>query len=197
MSDYSNVTFMVCLPRSRSAWLCAFLNPIAVTMHDPLKHCASIADLGVEIDHQRLVSGVETPIFVADTAAVFFYDQITMRFPGAKYFFVFRSPTEVSASLAALGAVNEHILHVQAIQMAALDHINKEKSIRKFWIGYHRMDEYIPAIWQFVGGEDIAMPTREWIKKMTPRNIQIPIREQNRLTNIEKVTKLFHTRTML
>lgn len=50
MIRYDNVTFLVCLPRSRSAWLAAFLKPVAWTTHDPLKRCESIDELGLRID---------------------------------------------------------------------------------------------------------------------------------------------------
>ena len=65
--SYEHLTFMLSLPRSRSAWMAEFLRPLCVSsMHNPLQQCASIAELGQKIDKQP--SG---RVFVSDVAGLY------------------------------------------------------------------------------------------------------------------------------
>lgn len=97
---YNNVTFTISLPRSRTKWLTELLKPWATTEHEPMRHCKSIGEYGRIVDDMR--SQVDGPILLADTGAVFFFDQLYNRFPGAKFLIITRPVDEVIASLEAM-----------------------------------------------------------------------------------------------
>jgi hypothetical protein len=188
---YGNVTFLLCMPRSRSAWLCEFLRPVAHTLHDPLKTCANIDELGDRID-SLLRTDPMHPIFVGDTAAPFFYDQIIERFPCARYLFVLRSFEDTAQSLHLLG-LPDHGLHAaRKLLMDALDVIVRDTCYQKF-VGFDAINDELLNIWRFVGGL-IELP-EDYRQRAIATNIQIPFTVQNRNTDIGKVTKLFQTRS--
>ena len=196
---YGNTTFMLCMPRSRSAWMCEFLGGVAHTMHDPLKNCASIDELGEKID-EILILDHEQPIFIADTAALFFVDQIRARFPGARYMVVHRPRQDVHASLerfvggrmpaSAVGLLAEEDERMQrAVQMLSAQ--------REFMcvVEYDAINDYLRNIYRFVGGLGALLD--EYLTYIVGTNIQIPHEEQMRNANPAKFSKLFASRSKL
>jgi hypothetical protein len=188
---YDNVTFLMCLPRSRSAWLTQFLKPVAWTMHDPLKQCASIEELASKID-EVLFLNPGRPIFIADTAAVLFFGDVSRTFPDAKYLFVDRPLPEVAASLKdegvdlppEIGQRYESAFHRALLTSRARCDFRME-------VAFDQIDRRLLNIWRFVGGDPIM--SREYAERMCGTNIQIPFDQQRSLTDRRKVRRLFST----
>lgn len=189
---YGNLTFMLCLPRSRSKWMAEFLATGATTMHDPLKKCASIEELGERID-RRLFLDPDTAVFVADTAAVLFYEQLRARFPGARWLVVSRPVEEVRRSLEAQGVpaemLHEFVLAFTEV-IAQVAHTRSRDFVKL--VRYHEIDAELHNVWKFVG---VAKPLWPWyVEMMTARNIQVPFHQQQRETDHGKVARLFASR---
>lgn len=185
MTRYDNLTFMMCLPRSRSAWLAQFLKPVAWTMHDPLVNCASIDEFGSKLD--CILANYERPVFVADTMAVMFFDQLGARFPDAKYLFVKRDPRDVRSSLRQAGMSSpierqlSAMLHAEAVSDARCD------LAYKVW--FNDLNNRLLNIWRFVG--DGKLLNRDYALNMSTANIQVPPDEQAQRIDHNKVRRLF------
>jgi hypothetical protein len=187
MQRYDNLTFMMCLPRSRSAWLSTFLKPVAWTMHDPLKQCASVEELGSVID-DAYKRGADH-VFVADTAAVLFSGDLGWRFPNAKYLFVERDPKRVNDSLRRAGMnVQPHFYDVMchAYRHALL--VSKARSDLMLEVPFDDIDKRLLNIWRFVGSGNLL--NAEYAERMKATNVQIPFDEQLRNTDTAKVRRL-------
>jgi hypothetical protein len=93
---------VVALPRSRTAWLAAWLG----VEHEPLASLDSLDNL---------------PDGVVDTASALFFPAIYRRWPDARYLFVFRDIADV---LASMQSVNQpiHGLPAAAQRMESLYH---------------------------------------------------------------------------
>ena len=108
MRDYSRVTFMFCLPRSRSQWFAWLINKSSNTVawHDPLKRCGHPNTLVLMID-KFLDDNPDKRLFIADTAAVMFFRYFTMALSAPSmsssramnYFFVRRQFGDVLHSM--------------------------------------------------------------------------------------------------
>lgn len=191
LGRYDNVTFLICLPRSRSAWLAHFLKPVAWTMHDPLKQCSSVEELAGKID-RVLFLNPGRPIFVADTAAVLFFDDISRTFLDAKFLFVERPLNFVLDSLQRAGA--EVPAGVAVRYESAYNHARRVSQARRDFameVGFDEIDKRLLNIWRFVGGEPIM--NREYAERMRGHNIQVPFDEQNANTDHHKVRRLLST----
>lgn len=185
---YDNVTFLVCLPRSRSAWLTTFLKPCAWTMHDPLKQCESIDELGIKID-ELLSHNSDLHIFVADTSAALFFSDIGRRFPDAKYLFVRRSVQDVERSLRNQDQkVGSTIGYADRCFRNAV-RLSSARSDLAMMIDYEKIDDRLRNIWRFVGNGNLLSPT--YAEKMRATNIQIPFSQQHEETDMRKARKLF------
>lgn len=192
---YEHVTFMLCLPRSRSKWLTEYLNPISLTMHDPLKACASIEELRERVD-ARMKYLPSLPIFVADTAAIFFIDQVCEQFPGCRFLFVGRNPLDVHASVMKAGGNAEGLREAVDAYADALAYV-VDRPNRTLYVRFEDVDKEALAIWNYVGGVFARdrPPKPGYTEEMISRNIQLEPSVQRRLVNIGKVTRLFATRT--
>jgi len=191
MYRYDNLTFMICLPRSRSAWMSHFLKPIASTRHDPLKHCASIDELGDVIDRIYDADGRDAPVFIADTAAVLFFDELGARFPNARYLFVERDVARVAESLrkAGMGATpGFYELMARAYAHALI--VAKARNDFMLEVPFDQIDRRLLNIWRFVGANRLL--DLDYAERMKNKNIQIPFDEQIRNTNPAKVGKLLY-----
>lgn len=98
MRDYSHVTLMMSLPRSRSQWMAWLFREKAriTSWHDALKDCEHPRDLVAMIDAQP----TNAPLFIADTAALLFRDYLANALPGLKTLYISRHPTVVLQSIA-------------------------------------------------------------------------------------------------
>lgn len=197
---YDNVTFYIGLPRSRTAWLCAFLKRgNAFCSHDPLKTCESIEDLAKQyVDpFVQASSRSPSPFFIADTSAAFFFDEIYERFPNARYLVVRRALSGVIKSLRAstqieLDAVTSRMLKICKFDVdGAADFLIADRSAYKRIVDYNNLSDpqELRNIWRFVG--NTTPLSDEYAQEMLNTNITIPWEEQRRKTNVEKVRKLF------
>lgn len=187
MSSYEHATFMLSLPRSRSAWMAEFLRPfVAVSMHNPLQQCASIEELGQKVD-----AAPPGRVFISDVSAMFFFDQLLIRFPGARFLVVHRPAHEVENSMRRLGV--HPPLNVRSA----------EKQLVEIGLGLRGRDDamtgtffelnspqIVQAIAKFATGVDV--PYSHYLR-MKDRNVQVPVSEQIRRTDIAKQRLLFGT----
>lgn len=188
MGDFSHVTFMLCLPRSRSAWMCEFLRPVATTYHDPLKRCSSITDL------KQLIPYTD-PVFIADTAAVFFTQQIIREFPGAKFLFVFRTRHDVIVSLSnAARAFNLMALEEAEASLHKSLRAVKAEGRKMMGVRFCDINQNLQKIWGFVSCPDSPLFPVDHTARTVGRNIQVPFAEQNRQTDYNKMHALFASR---
>ena len=183
--SYEHLTFMLSLPRSRSAWMAEFLRPLCVSsMHNPLQQCASIAELGQKIDKQP--SG---RVFVSDVAGLFFFDQLLVRFPGAQYLVVHRAASEVERSMRKQGI--QPPLNVRKAERQLLDiaaHIRPHPwSMTGTFFELHS-PQILMAIAKFATGHAVEP---RYLHQMMNRNVQVPIQEQIARTDMTKQRELF------
>lgn len=185
---YDNVTFLICNPRSRSAWLAAFLKPVAWTMHDPLAQCESVSELGSKID-AILDAHPEQHIFVADTAAVLLFDEIGSRFPDARYLIVDRPPPEwLPSANKALGQFSPRIARAYQQQLTHALIVSEARRDLALYVPYMAVDRALLNIWRFVGNGTMLCP--QYAEKMAGTNIQRPLAEQIANTDRRKVATL-------
>lgn len=188
MIRYDNVTFLVCLPRSRSAWLAAFLKPVAWTMHDPLKRCESIDELGLRID-AILAAYPNQTVFVAETGTPLFYDPICARFPNAKFLFVERPVAEVMASLRREGVVpTEEFMQRYVDGYLRARAISRARHDMRLEVPFAEINARLLNIWRFVGNG--LFLSGEYAVRMCERNIQVPIKRVSP-TESRKARKLY------
>lgn len=189
---YDNVTFMMCLPRSRSAWLAEFLAYAAYTLHDPLAECESIEDLGRKIDHAMTISP-DLPVFVADTSAVYFAREIHERFPNARYLFVYREYEAVYRSLQKAGLTGltkrrlAEMLERWSFAFRALD--SEDEFCYK--TSFVNLNNELRNIWRFVGLRPSFNET--YASGMAQRNITVPTIAQMQRARPDKMAKLFQS----
>lgn len=183
---YEHLTIMLSLPRSRSAWMAEFLRIPGVvdTLHNPLQQCGSIEELGTKVD--ALTAG---RVFVSDVAALFFFDQLVVRFPGAKFLIVHRPAREVAHSMEKLGIVPPLDLRKAEKQL-----VDIASSIRhNDWVlagSYFELHNptLLSAIFKFVSGQVVSS---RHLHTMMARNVQVPLQEQIARTDIQKQRLLF------
>lgn len=185
--SYQHVTFMLCLPRSRSAWMTEFMRPfVAASLHNPLQQCASIAELGTKVDAAQ-----PGRVFIADVAGLFFFDQIVMRFPGAKFVVVHRPAREVELSMQKLGVTPPLNIRTAERQLLELGQQlrMRDDSMTGTFFELHS-PQVVQAIAKFATGADV--PYSYWLK-MKDRNIQMSLDQQVKRTDIVKQRALFGT----
>lgn len=187
---YDNVTFMMCLPRSRSAWLAEFLAYGAYTLHDPLADCENIEELGRKIDRALTISP-DLPVFVADTCAVYFAREIRERFPHARYLFVYREYEAVYRSLqkAGLTGLTKRRLGEMLERWSIAFRVLDSKYEFCYEVSFVNLNNELRNIWRFVGLRSSF--NEPYASCMTQRNIQIPAIAQMQRAHPEKMAKLF------
>jgi hypothetical protein len=183
--SYNHVTFMLSLPRSRSAWMAEFLGPYCVaSMHNPLQQCASIDELKTKID--ALPPG---RVFVSDVAAVMFFDQLVAQFPGAQFLVVHRPAHEVEHSMRVLGV--HPPVNIRRVERELLD---IGTAIRhRAWAMTGTFFELqsltvLTAIAKFATGVDVDSA---YVHRMRNKNVQVPVAEQVARTDMLKQQLLF------
>ena len=185
MSSYEHVTFMLSLPRSRSAWMTEFMRPfVALALHNPLQQCATINELGEKID-----AAPGGRVFVADVSAMFFFDELLLRFPGAKYIVVHRPAREVELSMQRLGI--HPPLNIRNAEKQLLDIANAIRARGDSMTGTFfelNSPQIVRAISKFVSGADVPYG---YYLRMKDRNIQVSVADQIKRTDIAKQRVLF------
>lgn len=173
MKDYSHVTMMLSLPRSRSQWMAwLFREKSKITSwHDPLKECEHPRDLVKIID--RHPAGHK--LFIADTAAILFRDYLGNALPGMKTIFVSRHPTVVLQSIAAsagrpTGRVAYNLVHRAHRRM-------QEHNGQSNFYDYQALDSdiVVQLIYERVTGQLPLMSRIEAARKVV---IDVPILHQ-------------------
>ncbi len=164
--------------------------PAASTLHDPLKDCASIDELRLEL-LPRANTG--KPVVVFDTSAIFFYEQINDAFPRARYLFVERDPVMVANSLARAGLPNEMTHMAYEAMCETRFHVRRARH-PAMSVQYHELDDVrvLHTMWRFFGC--LAAPPQGWFDAMIATNIQIPFDVQAQQTDYNKMRKLFASR---
>lgn len=184
MADYQRLTIMLCLPRSRSAWMAEFMRPyVTESMHNPLQQCASIEELGQKVD------AVQGTVFISDVAGLFFFDKLIERFPGAKYLFVHRPSREVAASMEKMGIAPPLDLRKAERQLLEIASSIKHNP----WVMAGTFFELhnpalLSAIVRFASGQFVAP---RHLHTMMNRNVQVPIADQIARTDMQKQRVLF------
>lgn len=184
--DFSNLTFMICLPRSRSAWMVEFMRAHGVTAwHNPLQSCSRLEQLH-ELVRDRMSKALPgTRLFIADVAALFFYDKLVFMFPGAKFLFVWRSGAAVECSMNALGV--KPPLNLRAAERQLQQAIAGAQHQRNTMAGpFEELDNGVimNSIVQFVSGRE--MSSFKW-DRMRHKNIQVSIADQRK--NVDPVAQ--------
>lgn len=186
--NYNHVTFLLCLPRSRSAWLAQFMRPYcAASWHNPLQQCASIDELG------RKVDAITTPgrVFVADVAALFFFEKLLVRFPGAKYIVLHRPAHEVDNSMRKLGVrppLDVRAAEKQLLELAGAIRMRDDVMTGTFF--ELNSAEIMRALCRFITG---VVPPFDYYRRLSKTNVQVPIAEQAKRVDIQKQRALFST----
>lgn len=184
---YEHLTIMLSLPRSRSAWMAEFLRPFcAASLHNPLQQCASIEELGQRID--ALPPG---RVFISDVAALFFFDQLVVRFPGAQYLLVHRPAHEVEHSMNRIGVhppLNIRKAEKQLHDIAQHIRLHPWSMTGTFF--ELNSPAILAAIAKFATGADV--PPRHLFQSMN-RNVQVSIQDQIARTDMVKQKILFGT----
>lgn len=98
MTCEREVVFTLSLPRSRTAWLANLFSSEAHAMHEPLSELCTVDALA-----RHVAALPEGLVFIADTGAAVFVDDIVRSFPRARFIVATRAPREVMRSLRAMG----------------------------------------------------------------------------------------------
>lgn len=182
---YEHLTIMLSLPRSRSAWMAEFLRPLcAATLHNPLQQCASIEELGSKID--ALPSG---RVFVSDVAALFFFNRLLVRFPGAQYLVVHRAACQVEHSMKRLGIqppINIRKAERQLLEIAS--HVRPHPWSMTGTFFELQSPQILTAIAAFASGRAVEP---RYLQRMMHTNVQVSVRDQMARTDITKQRMLF------
>ena len=185
MAGYEHVTFMLSLPRSRSAWMTEFMRPfVALALHNPLQQCATINELGEKID-----AAPGGRVFVADVSAMFFFDELLLRFPGARYVVVHRPAREVELSMQRLGI--HPPLNIRNAEKQLLDIAQSIRGRADTMTGTFfelNSPQIVRAISKFAAGVDVPYG---YYLRMKDRNIQVSVADQIKRTDIAKQRVLF------
>lgn len=173
MKDYSHVTMMMSLPRSRSQWMAwLFAEKARITSwHDPLKHCEHPRDLVAMIDAQP----TGAPLFIADTAALLFRDYLVNALPGVKTVYISRNPTVVLQSIAA-SARRPYTTGLYKMVHRMHERLQRQAGHNNFY-GYQALDSdiVVQLIYERVTGQLPLMSRIEAARKVV---IDVPILQQ-------------------
>jgi hypothetical protein len=178
---YERVTFLFSLPRSGTQWLTWLYGHAITAWHDPLKNCASIRELKEKVD------AVEGRLFIADTSAVLFHDQIVEAFPGAQRLYLYRPVGEVMKSITDNdGVYSPEVLYAMHGQMEGFSFYGYG-----VWV-FSDLHRFAHHYWYEITG-DSGQLDKTW-ELWCMHKIDKPLREQYRLVNTAKARRLFAQR---
>jgi hypothetical protein len=190
---YDNFTFMLSLPRSRSAWFTEFFRRggVDLAMHDPMKQCASVAELREKIDTMLTPLKYPAPsVFIADTSLILAFDHLYQHFPDAKYLFIARQPEHVRASLLRQGiGFPPHIEDAYCRRMEQAVYASYARADLTYRLRYDMIDDRLLNLWRFVCG-NIAYDFDHG-ERMKKNNIQIPFATQRAETDTNKLRQFY------
>lgn len=181
---YERVTFLFSLPRSGTQWLAWLYGHAITAWHDPLKNCGSIRELKEKVD------AVEGRLFIADTSALLFHDQIVEAFPGANRLCLWRPAASVLESIKAQNiSVNEKMISKMSERL--LD-IAKPRRALADTAAFPFLYDFAYRNWAAVTSH--APLDRDWFEACCQTKIDKPLPEQYRLINAAKARRLFAQR---
>lgn len=194
--DYSRVYFMFALPRSRTQWCTRFLGqaPNVMAWHDPLAFCASPEELVHRIDDTLRSLLPDDRIFIADTAALMFYNRLSALMPQMNVLTMSRSMDSVRHSLRK--QVGRRMDFMVGPCSDRLREISDEQTRRGNFHNY-RFEDFAgiqaQSLWHHVtGGKHI-----EWgeISRFLDRVIDVPLNRQPH--DPAKVSQLLRKREVI
>lgn len=176
--DYSRVTIMFCLPRSRSQWFAWFMRQASnmECWHDPLREMMHPGQL-VDKVAKWLVDndGNDKRLFIADTAASMFYNLIDTDMPNVQRFFVLRDETEVAESMRRqTGYEIQDLIHRQAEYLKTVaDHGQSEWPVLYY---NHLTYGNLALLWEYV--TDRQRITFRQLQDYRSKVVDTPVRQQ-------------------
>jgi hypothetical protein len=181
-----NPYFIIALPRSRTAWLSAFLTTEdSDCLHDPLGQCESLDDL------ERLFVESGAPIIgCADTSSPIFFNAINERWPDSKYLFVFREPKDIAASLDRLEMPSAEVPMMQVRMNSAYLSVRSRDNVRALPFEHLSQPAALEALWEFLIGTPFDLARAERFNAM---NIQIDPREAMANADEDRILKLLRS----
>ena len=178
-------TLMLCLPRSRSAWMAHTFKIAVAAYHDPLGRCASIAELAETVARARRLS----PVLLADTSASLFVDEIDRQVPDLQYLVVRRPKEDVKRSLRRQGMSTRLVDREDAALDAAVPAL-RERGRTLLEVPYDDINGRLPEIWTFVAEGAVS-----WVyaREAVRTHVEVPPAEQAQRADFGKMRRLFAT----
>lgn len=151
--------------------MCEFVRPgVAHAWHDPLRVCGFVEDLVLRIDQASAGN-----VFIADTGAVLFFEQLQARLPGARFFAVVRNASDVVRSLQRIGINDAAGTRLQAHVLTRVLREHPGISVHR----YGELDALgvLAQCYGQITGVD-ANPAH--VQRMRQRNVQIDVDARRR-----------------
>lgn len=103
--------FILSLPRSRTAWLAAYLNGLGIrAYHDAWRFVKNVKDMRQLLMHNDVSSKL---VVNSDSSNILFYDELRQEFPEATFIKINRNLADVKVSCAAsYGNIDETALDI-------------------------------------------------------------------------------------
>lgn len=183
MVDFSRVTIMFSLPRSRSQWFTWFMGqaPNVDAFHDPLKY-ASHPEVLVSMirDWVNNPANAGRRMFIADTCASHFHSRLTNALPGLQQFFVLRQPLEVVESLRRQVGFNmTEMIENQAEHLELV----LERVDRRMIFDYHDLSiGKLNRLWDYVTDKQVLLLSD--LRERSTKVVDRPLREQYASTEL-------------
>lgn len=140
--------FVVCLPRSRSAWLANLLSHESVMcLHEPLMTCRSMADFEAKL------ATTGTPIAGAsDTGAMFWVERLIEDYPDARFVVLARDPRGYVEQAQRMGATANEAMAVMDQFSGAIDALQRLGQ-RTLTVASNQLDDYATCdrVWRHIG----------------------------------------------
>lgn len=156
--------FILCLPRSRSAWLANFLSyGNSHCFHEGLVGCENVQDLRENMEF----TGYEV-VGNSDCGNILFIDEIIKEFDDAKFVVVHRNAKDVYDELDSIG-LPEHGL----VQLA--EQKLKEFDVSAMHVDFNMTTEDASALWEFCTGTKCNKDRLEMLDRM---DISVPVEKQ-------------------
>lgn len=192
MKHYEHVTFVMALPRSRTAWMAHTFGQLVQAHHEPLRECASIGELRLRVDDWTR-RRPDAPLLIVDTAAVFFHQQIAEHFPHAARIFVERNPDHVRQSLERIGISGAHVALAEPYYRAARAAAPGRLSAIR--LRYEELDRpaTLELMARFIGYAGEIQPG--FWEQHIAMNIQADVEQLRRSVDRWKARALFRTAT--
>lgn len=174
-TDYSRLTIMFALPRSRTQWWAWFFQQAGiVSKHDPMSRFASPMQFANNTTY--LLSTTEGRFFMCDTSAIFFHDQLLTMMPGVQTCYMFRNKDDVMTSLhKQTGHRLDKLIAAQSDRLFKQAY-SRDRAVRLHWGCL--TDDILRSMWTLVTGKPV--PDYATLRKFHDTVIDVPLMEQYR-----------------